>query len=259
MTQKVTKAAAANQWQEKMYDEWFIRDQLNSPYFLDFAKKEAEFLIRNLKLKPGMALLDVPCGAGRHSSEFAKAGIQVTAVDLNDQCLAFARKNCKGKRVDVRKGNLIDLKKFRNEFDATTNLFSSFGYFATDEENEAVMKELVSTLKPGGKLALHLVNRDWLLKVFKPVDWRIQGDLLELEARRYDPKTRYNESFLVVLNQKTGKGRSYYHRIRLYSKKEIVSMMKRCGLKNVKAFPACSAESFSRQKNSHPLYVGTKR
>lgn len=245
-------------WHKKLYDKWFINDQLNSPYFKDFASKEVDFLFEKLSLQPGMSLLDVPCGAGRHSAEFAKKGVKVTAVDINLECLKFTKKNCKKLQVKVLPGDMKKLSKFKGKFDATTNLFTSFGYFQTDEENEQVMKQLVSTLRPKGKLAIHLINRDWLMKVFRPVDWKIKGNTLELEARKYDPKTKYNESYLIIMNLKTGKAKSYYHRTRLYSKNEITKMMKKFGLKNIKVYPACSEKSFTNQNDSHPLYIGEK-
>jgi SAM-dependent methyltransferase len=252
------KHTPANQWQKEMYDDAFIRDQLDSPYFRDYAKKEAEFLIQKLKLKPGMTVLDAPCGSGRHAVEFAKFGLKMTGIDINEHCLKFARKNSKGLKLTLEYGDMSKLQKFEGQFDAVLNLFSSFGYFSTDEENEVVMKELISAVKPGGKFAIHLVNRDWLLKIFKPADWKLKGDELQLEARQYNPKTKYNESYLIFLNQKTGQAKSYYHRIRLYSKVEMVKLLQKCGLKNIKVYPACSVEPFTRQKNSHPLYIGEK-
>ncbi len=246
------------EWHEKVYDKAFIDDQLNSHYFKKYAAQEADFLFEKLKLKPGMNLLDVPCGAGRHALEFSKRGVLVTAVDINSECLKYTKKNCKGLNVQTLRANMKDLSRFKGKFDVATNLFTSFGYFETDEENENVLIELISTLKPGGKLALHLLNRDWLMKVYRPVDWSIKGDILEIESRKYDPVTKYNESYRVVMNQKNGKAKSYYHRTRLYSKVEVVALMKKYGLKNIKVYPACSKESFTKQNNSHPLYIGEK-
>jgi 2-polyprenyl-3-methyl-5-hydroxy-6-metoxy-1,4-benzoquinol methylase len=200
-------------WHRTMYDRWYIQDQLDSKFFRDAARLEAKFILQQLGLKPGSQILDVPCGAGRHASEFAKLGYRVTAIDINRECLKFAQKNCKGLGVTLQQGDMKDLSQFRSQFDGVTNLFTSFGYFDTDEENEEVLQQLISILKPGGKIALQLVNRDWLLKVFRPVGWRQKGATLELEARQYDPKTKYIESFLVVVRgyPKTCEGRDLSH------------------------------------------------
>ena len=232
---------------------------MNSEYFRTYAKLEAEFIAEKMQLKPGMKLLDVPCGAGRHSREFARNGLEVTAIDINAECLKSARMNCKGLQVKTAIGDMKDLKRFKGQFDAVTNLFTSFGYFETDLENEAVLRQFIAALKPGGKLALHLINRDWLMKRFNPADWTNSGSILQLNARKYDPKTKCIETQMMVLNQKTGRAKSYYYRHRLYSKAEVVALMKKCGLVNIKVYPAASAESFSKQKNSHPLYIGQKR
>ncbi len=54
---------------------------------------EVDFLVEELRLKPGATILDVGCGTGRHSVELARRGFAVTGVDLSDGMLAEARKH----------------------------------------------------------------------------------------------------------------------------------------------------------------------
>lgn len=239
-----------------MYDRDYIQEQLDSKYFRDFAVKEARFIAQKLGLKPGTRLLDAPCGAGRHAREFARMGFQVTALDINPECIRFTRQNCKALGVTAKVGNIQDLSSLKSQFDVVTNLFTSFGYFTTDAENEAVLAQLLSTLKPGGKIAIQLINRDWLLKVFKPVQWRVERGIVDLEARQYEPKSKYIESYRLVVDPNSGKGRSYFWRIRLYSKQEMIKLLRKHGVKKIRVYPAASRIPFTKQINSHPLYVG---
>ncbi len=49
--------------------------------------QEVEFLVQVLGLEPGMTVLDVGCGPGRHAVALAKRGISVVAVDISERFL----------------------------------------------------------------------------------------------------------------------------------------------------------------------------
>ena len=58
---------------------------------LQKAAEEVEGVISLLELEPGASVLDLPCGVGRHSLEFARRGYPVTAVDRTASYLQTAR------------------------------------------------------------------------------------------------------------------------------------------------------------------------
>ena len=63
---------------------WFedVADHLGPAYlrysFTMGTEQEVDFLVRTLGLEPGMRVLDVGCGPGRHAIALAKRGIGVT-------------------------------------------------------------------------------------------------------------------------------------------------------------------------------------
>lgn len=253
------KSDVSDRWQKTMYDENFAKSTIGSKKFHAIAKKEVTFLMSVLQLELGDTVLDVPCGTGRHSVVFSKRGLKVTGLEINPACLKLARTACKGRDVILKQADMSCLRAYRGKYDAVVNLFSSFGYFSTDEKNEAVLRELVSTLKSGGQIAIHLVNRDWLMRVFKPVDWSESGEVLTLDVRKYDPKTHCNEVQHITVNRRTGMAVVSFHRIRLYSKGEMVAMMKRCGLKNVRVYEDFEGGAFRKFESTHPIYIGKKK
>jgi len=252
------RASNDDNWHKGMYDHWFANTTIGSAKFRTLAKKEAGFLVSALGLKRGQRILDVPCGTGRHSVVFARHGLAVTGVDINEPCLKLARKTCRNTGVALQKGDMSKLSRYRSQIDALVNLFTSFGYFSTDQKNEQVLKELISTLKPGGQIAIHLINRDWLLKVFRPADWSEEKGKFILEARKYDPATKSNEAQLVVVDRKNKAAKIYHHRIRLYSKSEVVAMMRRCGLRDIRVFGNFEGGPYSKFMSTHPIYIGRR-
>ncbi len=83
---------------------WFedVADHLGPAYlrysFTMGTAQEVAFLVEVLALEPGMTVLDVGCGPGRHAVALAEAGISVVAVDISDRFLEV------GEDVAVRRG-----------------------------------------------------------------------------------------------------------------------------------------------------------
>lgn len=241
-----------------MYDEAFARATIASKGYEKLARDEVRFLWKAMGLGAGESLLDAPCGTGRHARAFASRGLKVTGMDLSPALIRMAKAGERGPNLTYEVGNLLDLNKYRGRFDAVVNLFTSFGYFSTDAKNGAVMRGLVSALKPGGRIAFNLIDRDWLLKNFQANSGSEKNGIFTLEARRYDPKTRVIEAQTVVLNQRKGRGKVYYHRTRLYSKSEVVRLMKASGLTRVEVYGDTDGSSFEKGETSHPTFIGWK-
>src|SRR2546428_12340802 len=45
-------------------------------------------------LKPGMAVLELGCGAGYFTKELARSGAEIVAIDVSPELLGIARSNC---------------------------------------------------------------------------------------------------------------------------------------------------------------------
>lgn len=248
----------SNSWHKEMYDEFFAAMTIGSKAWTARSKKEADFILKLLELPIGSKILDLPCGTGRHSVLFAKQGYKVLGLDISRACLSIARKHAAHNNVSYKQGNMAKLEKFKGQFDAVTNLFTSFGYFKNDQENKQVLKGMVRCLKPGGKIVIQTINRDFLLPQYKPAIWKEDGDIVSVQASKYDPKTKYNESYISIIDRRRGLGTSKYHRVRLYSPNEITTLLKDCGCTNVQVWGDFEGSPLSRKKSSHPIYLGIK-
>jgi len=141
------------------------------------APEQVEGVIALLGLEPGAAVLDLPCGVGRHSLEFARRGFRVTGVDRTAAYLAEARERAAAEGLEIEWVQ-ADMREFvrPGAFDAAINLYTSFGYFEDPAEDLRVARNLCHSLKPGGALAMDLMGKEVLARIFQPRDWQELGD-----------------------------------------------------------------------------------
>ena len=158
-------------WWADYFDREFVR------IYRDFltperTAREVEGILEMLELEPGARVLDLACGWGRHSIELARAGFRVTGLDFSETLLARARKRAGAAGVEVEwtRGDMREPGR-REEFDAVLSLYSSLGYFLSDEEDLRVLRGAREALKPGGVLLLETMHRDHVLGDYADRDW----------------------------------------------------------------------------------------
>jgi SAM-dependent methyltransferase len=150
---------------------------------------EAGLIWHLLEVEPGMEVLDLACGHGRIANALAARSCHVTGLDVTPLFLDRARRDAAAREVAVSyvDADMRDLP-WTGRFDRVINWFSSFGYF-DDAGNRRVLAEVARALKPGGRFALEMNNRDWVIRHFQPasVDER-DGNLL-IDRRQFEPLT----------------------------------------------------------------------
>lgn len=151
------------------HDHWFeaVADHLGSAYlrysFTKGTRQEIEFLIPALGLEPGMRVLDVGCGPGRHACALAERGIGVHGIDVSrrfiDLAMESAPEGATFERLDAR--NL----EFDAEFDAAICLCQgAFGLMTADGHDQTVLSGIARSLRPGGRLALSAFSSYFVMK-----------------------------------------------------------------------------------------------
>lgn len=158
-------------WWEEYFDETFVdiyRDFLTPAR----TEREVEGLREMVPLEPGARVLDLACGWGRHSVALARAGFRVTGVDLSRTLLARAKKRAKaaGMEVNLVRGDMREIS-YAEEFDAVLSMYSSLGYWLSDEEDLRVLRAARSALKPGGFFVLETMHRDHAVGGYAHRDW----------------------------------------------------------------------------------------
>ncbi len=117
-----------------------------------FISGEAQDFVARLKLKPGTKVLDVACGTGNSAIPAAKAGAQVTGVDIATNLLEQARTRAAAERVEIgfEEGDAEELPCADASFDVIVSMFGAM--FAPRPER--VVAEFLRVCRPGGMIAM---------------------------------------------------------------------------------------------------------
>lgn len=142
---------------------WFA-NWFDSPYYHTLYKnrdeKEAQVFIDNLidylQIPKGSKLIDIACGKGRHAKYFNKKGMDVVGVDLSQNSINTAKKD-ENKNLQFSAHDMRENYQ-KNAFDVVTNLFTSFGYFENNKDEQKAINAMENNLKKEGILIIDFMN-----------------------------------------------------------------------------------------------------
>ena len=213
---------------EEIFDDDYLR---TLPFLTPQATQfEAQFVIDALGLQSGAQVLDLGCGYGRHAMELAARGMHVVGLDLSLPLLLRGADEAQRRSLTI---NFVhaDMREldFDSQFDGAYCLFSTFGFF-DDETNKKTMAHLARALKPGARVVLDILNRDYLIADLPTRVWW-EGDgcvvLEEVEFNYFSSRIQCNRS--VVFDD--GRQVEQEISVRAYSLHEIGKVMHAAGFR----------------------------
>jgi len=140
---------------------------------------------------------------------------------------------------------------------ASAILIDAFGFFETDEENEAVLSEAMRVLAPGGRLGLKVVNGAPILASFRETDREEREGVVVTISRRLAPeRARMTEN--VIVRSPRGNGEYERHQ-RLYRSDELCSALERAGFMDVQVFASSNCATFDATASETMWVFGQRR
>jgi SAM-dependent methyltransferase len=237
--------------------EWFEDEEFwiaYAPLMFDESRwAEVPEVVDNLlklsSIAAGARVLDLCCGVGRHAVELSKRGFQVTGVDITAAYLEAAREtaDAAGTAPEFVRD---DVRHFRRpaSFDLCINLFTSFGYFATREDDILMLGNCAKNLAPGGCLVVETIGketaaRDFIAREdFSRAGWNVRteygivGDW-EGEMNRW-----------ILCNETTCIDRSFV--LRLYSGYEMKQALREAGFVSAEVFGGLDGRPYDEKAES---------
>lgn len=221
---------------EPWWTEYFDRDfvHLYRPFLTpERTRTEVAGIVEMLGLPSDARVLDLACGWGRHSVALARSGFAVTGLDLSETLLGIARRRAEraGVAVEWVRGDMRELP-WRAEFDAVVSLFSSLGYFVSDEEDLRVLRAAHDALRPGGFFLLETMHRDHVVGDYADRDWweADDGALVWVE-REFDAVEGVSREWLRW--RRGDRSGEKFHELRVRTATEWDGLLREAGLQPV--------------------------
>ncbi len=152
-------------------------------------------LTRILSLKKGDRVLDLACGQGFFSREFAKAGAHVVGADIADELIEAARAQEGGVTYHVAPASQLSFAK-DGEFSTVVCVLA----LQNMEDLAAVCREVARVLQKGGRFVM-VINHP-AFRVLKRSSWEFDEEK-NIQYRRVDG---YLSGAKVFVDMHPGKG-----------------------------------------------------
>jgi len=237
---------------------WFTKEEdwlLKRPIIFNKNLVKLTFIEvgRLLKLlgdpEKGNKILDLCCGIGRHSLEFARHGYRVTGVDITKPYLDIAAENAKKEGLPIEFVH-SDMRTFcqPDTFPIIVNLCTSFGYFDDMEDDLEVLRNIYSSLTSNGKFLIEILGKEVIAATFRGLEeLEFEDHKVTAESRILDNWNRL-ECKRTITKGDLKKEIIAYHR--LYSATELRGHLEKIGFKNIRVFGDFSGSPYDNKAKS---------
>ena len=217
----------------------------------NITREEVDLFLQILKCSPDDRILDLCCGQGRHSLELARRGFKnIEGLDRSHYLVQRARRTAQQQSLNARfkEGDARKVPYPSESFDVVMILGNSFGYFETVQDDLRVLKEAVRVLKPWGRLLIDATDGEYLRTHFAPRSWEwIDKRHFVCRERSLSIDGQRLISREVVTQAEKGVIADQFYAERLYSREDLVKLMKAAGFSEPAFHGAISPNSQRNQ------------
>jgi len=241
--------------QEDWFSIWF-----NSPYYhllykhRDYseAKRFIDNLDRYLQWKKEDTIMDLACGKGRHSIYLSQKGGRVTGLDLSPQNISYAS-SFKNSRLDFAVHDMREVYA-KGAFSHIVNLFTSFGYFISEEDNYAVFKSVFESLKPEGYFIIDYLNPD------KVINELVENEQKVVDGIKFNINRRIEEGFIVkdIVFKADGETHFFQERVQILRREHFEYYFDKVGLMLESVFGDYDLNPFDFDKSDRMIFIVKK-
>lgn len=239
--------------------EWFF-EWFDSPYYhllyQNRNEEEARLFISKLSKKlnflPEHKILDMACGKGRHAIYLNKLGYEVMGIDLSRTNIAHANWFANNK-LKFRVHDMRSVVK-ENYFDFVLNLFTSFGYFEDDTDNQKAIHAVAGNLKPGGKFVIDFFNTPLVLSNL------VERENKKLSSVSFDITRRLSDGYIIksIDFDDEGKEYAFEERVKAISQEEFRNYFAQAGLKVIDMLGNYELAPYDERTSERMIFIAQK-
>jgi SAM-dependent methyltransferase len=236
---------------ENWFSTWF-----DTPYYHILYKnrndEEAQAFMDNithyLNMPENGTILDLACGKGRHSIYLNKLGYQVTGVDLSENSIAIAKESSN----ETLQFKTHDMREPMNEtFDAVFNLFTSFGYFDSHEDNIKTLKAIKESINEYGFGVIDFFNADFIIENL------VAEETKEIDGITFNIKRAVENKKIIKEIRFEDKGESFFftEKVSAFTLADFEEMMEEAGIYLLEIFGDYKLKKFYKTQSERLILL----
>lgn len=212
-----------------------------------------QHILNHLDLDKKSYVLDLACGKGRHSITLNQFGFKVLGADLSENSISEAKKH-----ANERLKFIVHDMRFpiENEsFDAVFNLFTSFGYFDSQEDNERVLQSIYKMLNPKGILVIDFMNATKAINELVPtIDKVVDGIHFHI-TKNYNGNHIFKRIQFVHDNQEY----DFEERVQALKLSDFSILLEKTGFHLKQTFGNFDLSNFDEKKSDRLILIAEKK
>lgn len=237
------------------HQNWF-QSWFNTKYYHILYKQrnyeEAERFLKNLitflNINKNHTILDLACGKGRHSIFLNSLGYFVTGVDLSEQSIKKASQSSN----DRLKFMIHDMRyPIESNYDVILNMFTSFGYFDSIDDNFNVLKTIKNSLNKDGIGVIDFMNSNYI------INHLVLQNNVEIDGIQFDIKRNFKDGIITKIITVTDGDQTtkYEERVRAFNQQDFFSMISEANLRFVKCFGSYDLDPYNAQTSERLILI----
>ena len=238
---------------------WFA-NWFDSPYYHTLYKnrdeREARVFIDNLidylQIPTGSKLIDIACGKGRHAKYFNQKGMDVIGVDLSPNSINTAKKD-KNKNLQFSVHDMREnYQKYK--FDIVTNLFTSFGYFEDNKDEQKAINAMASNLKKEGLLIIDFMNAK------KVIANLVLNEQKKIDGILFDIAREVNDGYILkdISISDGEEHQQFQEKVKAITLEDYSELIANAGLKIIDIFGNYKLDNFDEKISDRLILICKK-
>lgn len=219
------------------------RDDTEAQFFMDN-------LVQHLTLPAKAKILDLACGKGRHSIYLANKGFDVVGVDLSPESIEhaqqFEHEHLHFDTHDMRMPLTV------GPFDYIFNLFTSFGYFPTEEEHLQTLREMKRGLKSkDSTLVIDFFNAHQVIQDLVLTEEKTLSDI------HFKINRRVENGYILKDIRFEDKGQKFHfqEKVRAFTLEDFQGLFEQVGLVLQESFGGFDLSPYQPQKSNRLILI----
>ncbi|WP_069130566.1 class I SAM-dependent methyltransferase, partial [Rhodohalobacter halophilus] len=169
-------------------------------------------------------------------------------VDLSKEAIRKAKLKASKEEIEDIEFVIGDMREpLPKTFDAIVNLFTTFGYFLDDGENQKIISSTAKMLKPNGLLFLDYLNPHSVEKNLVPSESGVYENMSYQITRKIEQNMVYKT--IQIDGDALKKPATYQERVKLYSLDWFKKVFDSTGYELIKTFGDYTGGKYSQNSD----------